>query len=130
MLVETTGYLQLSKKSNMSTQLTIDTEPKLLKYAWLKKKNKRILITAFKHPDDTFSVSIETTKLIGGWKERNIQRASVGYGLETFMVLQDIFGFLIADPAFIKATNREMGQLAKERMTCQTDIYRLHKVKK
>ena len=99
--------------------------PQPFRYAYLKKKNKRIYIGVFKGADGTVSIAIETVRLIGSWKDRKIVKSSVGYGLESFIALYDISRMLTHDSVFLKTANRELGQLEKNKMSCQTNIERI-----
>ena len=100
-------------------------QPELIRYALLKKRNKRIEIFVLKDPSDgKIAVSIDSKRLVGDWKERNIRTSSVCYGVESFMVINDVFNLLLGDPLFLKSINRELGQIGKDKMTCSTNIKR------
>lgn len=96
----------------------------IIRYAYAKKWNKRIIISAQKCKDDSIAIVVETIRLIGDWKSRHIQRSRVVYGVETFWVVYEVFMLLSQDPAFIKAVNRELGQMEKDKMIVITDIMR------
>lgn len=96
--------------------------PEMVRYAYLKKKNKRIMISVHKHADDTLSVVVETIRLFGTWKDRHIRKSAVAYGIESFFVIHDISAMLLGDPLFMKLANREIGQMYKDKMNCITDI--------
>lgn len=96
--------------------------PEILRYAILRKKNKRVEILVLKSHDGTVGIVILTKRLFGDWKERRIIESNVHYGIESFMAIYDIFNMLIGDPLFMKEINREVGQVQKDRMNCQTNI--------
>lgn len=98
------------------------SQPQMLRYALLRKKNKRIEILALKDHDGSVVICILAKRLIGSWKERRIIIAEVSYGIESFLVINDVFSMLIGDPLFMKEINKEIGQIQKDRMTCQTNI--------
>lgn len=94
-----------------------------LRFALLKKRNKRIEIMVLKEVETgDVSITVYTKRLIGSWKDRNIYTSGVCYGFETFSALSDIFAMLCGDPLFLKTTNRELGQVLKDKMTCRTNI--------
>lgn len=97
-------------------------KPEMIRFAYLRKKNKRIYIGVFRVPDDTITVTIRTTRLVGTWKERHIIKAEVHYGYESISVITDVLTMLFQDPVFLKASNREQGQVEKDKMRCLTDI--------
>lgn len=98
-----------------------DKRPTLLRYAILKKKDKRIFISVHELPEGEISIVIRTKKLVDR-KTRHIHTSEVIYGLETATIIKDMLTMLYEDPLFLMKSNREIGQLQKDRMVCTTDI--------
>lgn len=98
-------------------------EKKLIKFAQIKAKNKRIDILAYQVDDGSFALVITTKNLFGNWKDRDIHKTNVCYGMQSFLIIRDIMNFMIEDPEFLKIFHREMSQLEKGiRPNCVTNI--------
>ena len=99
----------------------MDNEKRFLKFAFLKKKNRRISILAGETKDGLLAFEINTKRLIDR-KTRHIQSTSVLYGVETMTIIKEVIGMLYDDPEFMMKANKEMGQIAKDKMKCETNI--------
>lgn len=108
----------------MQPELYPQDEPKpvCIKYAFCKKKNKRIILTVYKKADSDLVYMIETKRLIGDWKDRNILETCTTYGTETMSVFKDVLTLLFADHEFLKVANKEIGQVRKKMFTINTNI--------
>lgn len=96
----------------------------LIRYAYLKKRNKRIIISVYKCEDGTVAIIQNTINLVGDWKDRRISETSIVLGMESFIFLTDIYNMLLNDPFFLKITNAERGQISKDKKAtiCTTNI--------
>lgn len=94
---------------------------KPVKYAYLKKKNRRIKIVFLVSEDGSHSIILETKRLID-FKSRKVQTWSGLIGMDTFDAITAIFDMLREDADFIKSTNRELGQIRKDKFQCYTNI--------
>lgn len=90
----------------------MSTEKKPVRWAQLRKKNRRIEIVYYDLEDGAL-ITIYTKRLIGNWKDRNIQKSTVGYGMESMAVIVNVLQHLFEDSEFVKRTNRELGQIEK-----------------
>lgn len=94
---------------------------KLLKYAALKKKNRRIKIVFIQDEKGETALIIETKRLVD-FKTRKIQKWGGVLSMETFDAMAAVFDLLREDAEFVKATNREIGQARKNQYQCRTNI--------
>ena len=95
----------------------------VIKFALLKKQNKRIRILILKYEDGTFGITIETKRLVD-FKLRQILIADIVYGLESFVVIKGIFDMIMEEPEFLKMANKELGQIMKGKFKCNTNFIR------
>jgi len=85
-----------------------------LKWSHIRWVNKRLTIVVYK--DKTtgeLTFVIQTKRLIGDWKDRNILKASVVYGLESMLAIYTILDCIMSDSDFTKASNRFMGEFER-----------------
>lgn len=91
------------------------------KFAHLKKKNKRINIWYGTNEAGEF-VMIQKTKKLISFKDRHIVETDFVIGMETFMALHSLYELIQNSPEFNKEFNREIGQVCKDKFSCQTNI--------
>lgn len=106
--------------------MTVDnpvSKKELWKYILLKKPNRRVEILIYKENDgESHMVRVITKRLIGSWKNRVIVATDIVYGIETFLVLSQMFEYIAESPQIKKAFSREIGQANKVNWNASTNI--------
>lgn len=96
----------------MSTESTVE------RYFICKKKNVRIDIVVYKHPDNTNSVLITSKRLID-FKKRKIASSSVIWRIDSIKLIYDILGLLFESEYGLKQLN---WQISNELFHCKTNM--------
>ena len=99
----------------------MDKKPEIVRYAYLKKQNRRITFSVWKINDEIVT-QFEFKRLVGNWKERNIFSTECGFTITTAAAIKDILQMLFTDTDFLKLADTEMSELCKNKFTAKTDI--------
>lgn len=99
----------------------MENKPELLRYASLKKRNRRIIFSAWKIKDEVVT-QFTFKRLVGNWKERNILSNEIGFTITTTIVIKELLELLFSDKEFFKLVEHEISELSENKFTVETDI--------
>lgn len=97
------------------------SKPELIRYAYLKKHNRRITFSVWKIKDEVVT-QFEFKRLVGNWKERNILCNEIGFTVTTTIVIKELLELLFSDKDFFKLVENEISELSENKFTLETDI--------
>lgn len=91
-------------------------EHSVFKYVLLKKKNRRVDIIVYRSEDgDDITFCVNTKRLVGDWKDRNILELRTIYGYESIVAIMASLDMVLQDIDFKKVSNRLNALLSKDR---------------
>lgn len=99
----------------------MENKPELVRYAYLKKHNRRIEFSVWKIRDEVVC-NFRLKRLVGNWKKRNILSTEFGMTVTTAAVIKDILQMLFTDTEFLRLADTELSELYKNKFTAETDI--------
>ena len=99
----------------------MDKKPEIVRYAYLKKQNRRITFSVWKINDEIVT-QFEFKRLVGNWKERNIFSNEIGFTVTTTIVMKELLQLLFSDKEFFKLVENEISELSENKFALETDI--------
>lgn len=99
----------------------MENKPELVRYAYLKKHNRRIEFSVWKLNNEVVA-NFRFKRLAGEWNKRNILSTELGLTVTTAAVIKDILQMLFTDTEFLKLADTELSELYKNKFTAETDI--------